>query len=64
MTPLQKSKLIQLIDRYADRRQEYFNIEFPGEKATELGIKTVAAFDNIVDYVELLIDEEREDART
>lgn len=57
MTPLQKSKLMQLIDRYADRRQEWFDVEFPGEKSTECALKATSAFDNIVDYIDELVGE-------
>lgn len=63
LTNLQKSKLIQLVGDYADKRQEWMNVEFPGDKANNYGLAVMTSFDNIVEYINDVIDEERKEAR-
>lgn len=55
MTTSQRTKLFELVDRYADKRQEWHDVMFHGYKATECESKTNAAFDSIVDYVKELM---------
>jgi len=57
MTPLQKSKLNNPVDRYADMRQEWFDCPFDNEKSKECALKATAAFDSIVYYIQELVEE-------
>lgn len=63
LTNAQRSKLIQLVGDYADKRQEWLDTEFPVDSNSNIGLALMNAFDDIVEYIDQIIDKERKEAR-